>query len=80
MFWNFKLLYHSSSIQEIEPVLRSNARFLKFSGLTTRVNAFIEAYTVQLVRDLDIERRPKTLTVFCQALTYVVNTTSREVV
>lgn len=77
MFWNFKLLYHSSSIQEMEPVLRSNARFLKFSGLTTRVNAFIEAYTV---RDLDIERRPKTLTVFCQALTYVVNTTSREVV
>ena len=32
MLWDFKLFYHSSSIQEMKHVLRPNSRFLKFEA------------------------------------------------
>ena len=32
MLWDFKLFYHSSSIQEMKHVLKPNSRFLKFEA------------------------------------------------
>ena len=34
MLWNFNLFYHSSSIQEMNHVLRPNSRFLKLEART----------------------------------------------
>ena len=38
VLWDFKLFYHSSSIQEMKHVLRSNSRFLKFEARTDVLN------------------------------------------
>ena len=32
MLWDFKLFYHSNSVQEMKHVFRSNLRFLKFEA------------------------------------------------
>ena len=32
MLWDFKLFYHSSSVQEMKHVLRLNSSFLKFEA------------------------------------------------